>query len=111
MLLRTEAGKGLDFICFEIFEPNVCSHCKDVLNEEVKFDFEGQGQCPPPPPPPQKKKKINRDLNQGILHLCSQFGDPTFNGGRVINGQAQNWVIWNFKSNLTLEVRVDHFTK
>ena len=47
---------------------------------EVKFDLEGQGQSPPPPPPPQN----NRDLNQGLLHLWSIFGDRSLNGWWVI---------------------------
>ena len=42
---------------------------------EVKFDLEGQGQSPP---------KTNSDLNQGILHLWSKFGDPSLNGWWVI---------------------------
>ena len=42
---------------------------------EVKFDLEGQGQSP---------KKTNRDLNQGLLHLWSKFGDPSYNGWWVI---------------------------
>ena len=42
---------------------------------EVKFDLEGQDQSPP--------QKI-RDLNQGLLHLWSKFGDPSLNGWWVI---------------------------
>ena len=42
---------------------------------EVKFDFEGQGQSPP---------QNNKDLNQGLLHLWSKFGDPSWNGSWVI---------------------------
>ena len=42
---------------------------------EVKFDFEGQGQSPP---------QNNRNLNQGLLHLWSKFGDPSLNGWWVI---------------------------
>ena len=42
---------------------------------EVKFDFEGQSQSPP---------QNNRNLNQGLLHLWSKFGDPSLNGWWVI---------------------------
>ena len=28
--------------------------------------------------------KNNKDLNQGLLHICSQFGDPSLNGSWVI---------------------------
>ena len=41
----------------------------------------------PTPHPPQKKKnnkKNNRDLNQGLSHLWSKFGDPSLNGWWVI---------------------------
>ena len=43
------------------------------LDFQVKFDLEGQG-----------RSVHNRDLNQGLLHLCSKFGDPSLNGSRVI---------------------------
>ena len=52
---------------------------------EVKFDLEGQGQSPPPPP----KKKNNRDLNQGLLHLWSKFGDPSLNGAQSHRADKQ----------------------
>ena len=39
---------------------------------------------PSPPPPPPKKKKSNKDLQLGVLHPCSKFGDPSLNGWRVI---------------------------
>ena len=42
---------------------------------QVKFDLKGQSQLP---------QKNNRDLNQGLLHLWSKFGDPNLNGSRVI---------------------------
>ena len=51
---------------------------------EVKFDLEGEGQSPPPPPKKNKKKTNNRDLNEGLLHLWSKFGDPSLNQWRVI---------------------------
>ena len=49
---------------------------------EVKFDLEGQGQLPP---------LNNRDLNQGVLHLWSKFGDPSLNGSRVI-ARTSKWL-------------------
>ena len=51
----------------------------------VKFDLEDQGQSPPPPPP------NNRDLNQGLLHLWSKFGDPSWNGWWVI-ARTSSWL-------------------
>ena len=41
---------------------------------EVKFDLEGQGQS----------TQNNRDLDQGLLHLWSKFGDPSWHGWWVI---------------------------
>ena len=35
--------------------------------------------------------KNNRDLNQGLLHLWSKFGDPSLNGFRVI-AQTSKWL-------------------
>ena len=49
---------------------------------EVKYDLEGLGQLPP---------KNNRDLNQGLLHLWSKFGDPSLNGPKLSCGQASDW--------------------
>ena len=49
---------------------------------EVKFDLEGQGQLPP---------QNNRDINQGLLHLWSKFGDPSLNGSRVI-ARTSKWL-------------------
>ena len=48
---------------------------------EVKFDLEGQGQSPP----------NNRDLNQGLLHLWSKFGDPSLNGWWV-TARTSKWL-------------------
>ena len=49
--------------------------------------------APPPPPPPEKKtKKTNiKDPNQGILHLWSKFGYPSFNGGWVMVRKSSKW--------------------
>ena len=33
----------------------------------------------------------NRDLNQGILHLRSKFGDPGLNGNELSRGQARDY--------------------
>ena len=33
----------------------------------------------------------NRDLNQGLLHLWSKFGDPSLNGSRVI-ARTSKWL-------------------
>ena len=33
----------------------------------------------------------NRDLNQGLLHLWSKFGDPSLNGSQVI-AQTSKWL-------------------
>ena len=49
---------------------------------EVKFDLEGQGQSPP---------QNNRDLNQGLLHIWSKFGDPSLNGWWVI-ARTSSWL-------------------
>ena len=38
---------------------------------EIRFDIEGQDQSTP---------ITSRDLNQGLLHLWSKFGDPSLNG-------------------------------
>ena len=51
--------------------------CGQAQNEvkfdfQVKFDIEGRGRSSP---------KNNRDLNQGVLHLWSKFGDPSLNKG------------------------------
>ena len=50
------------------------------LDFQVKFDLEGQG-----------RSVHNRDLNQGLLHLCSKFGDPSLNGSRVI-ARTSKWL-------------------
>ena len=50
---------------------------------EIKFDLEGQGQLITP--------KNKRDLNQGLLHLLSKFGDPSWYGSWVI-GQTSLWL-------------------
>ena len=52
---------------------------------EDKFDLEGRRSITPLPPPRKKKnKKNNRDRKQGLLHLWSKFGDPSWNGWWVI---------------------------
>ena len=43
---------------------------------EAKFDLEGQN---------------NRDLNQGLIHLWSKFGDPSLNGWWVI-ARTSKWL-------------------
>ena len=35
--------------------------------------------------------QINRDLNQGILHLWSKLGAPSLTGDQLSGGQARNW--------------------
>ena len=54
-----------------------CGQAQNGVNFdfEVKFDLESQGQPPP---------KYNRDLDQGLLHLWSKFGDPSLDGWWVI---------------------------
>ena len=49
---------------------------------QVKFDLEDQSRSP---------HKTKRDLNQGVLHLCSKFGDSSLNGWRVIARQTRDW--------------------
>ena len=44
------------------------------LDFQVKFDLEGQG----------RSVQKNRDLNRGLLHIWSKFGDPSLNRPRVI---------------------------
>ena len=66
----------------------------------VQFDFECQGQSPPTPPPPTPTPHPptptppwnNRDLNQGLLHLWSKFGDPSLNGWWVI-APTSTWLV------------------
>ena len=48
---------------------------------KVKFDLEGQGQCP----------QNDRDLNQVILHIWSKFGDPSLNGWWVMVQTTSKW--------------------
>ena len=36
--------------------------------------------------------RVNRDLNQGLLHLWSKFGDPSLNKSQVI-AWTSNWLI------------------
>ena len=43
----------------------------------VKLDLESQSQSPWG----DNHLTNNGDLNQGISHLCSKFGDPILNGG------------------------------
>ena len=51
----------------------------------------------------------NRDLNQGILHLWSKFGDPSLNGWWIMVRTSSKWgKSLTFKLNLTLKVKVDH---
>ena len=33
----------------------------------------------------------NRDLNQGVLHLWSKFGDLSLTGPKLLRGQASDW--------------------
>ena len=49
---------------------------------EVEFDLEGQSQSPP---------QNNSDINQGLLHLWSKFGDPSLNGWWVI-ARTSKWL-------------------
>ena len=58
---------------------------------EAKFDIEGQSQPPPHPHPgptttttTTTTPKNSRDFTQGLLHLWSKFGDPSFNWCWVI---------------------------
>ena len=46
--------------------------CSPNFDSGVKFDLEGQARSITP--------KNNRDLNQGLLHLLSKFGNPSLNG-------------------------------
>ena len=69
-----------------------CGQAQNGVNFDfhIKFDLEGQDRLPPHPPhPPHTPTPTpthpnNRDLNQGILHLWSKFGDPSLNGWWVI---------------------------
>ena len=60
---------------------------------EVKFDLEGQDQSP----------QNNRDLNQGVLHLWSKFGDCNFD--ELSCGQARYWhmhkTVWHTHTDMT----------
>ena len=49
---------------------------------EVKFDLEGQGQSPP---------QNNRDLSQGLLHLCPNLMILAEMGHELSRGQAKGW--------------------
>ena len=52
------------------------------LDFEVKFDLEGARSI---------TTNIDMDLNQGLLHLWSKFGDPSLNGSRVI-ARTSKWL-------------------
>ena len=62
-------------------------------NSTFKFNFILKVKVDtPPPPPPKKKQKKKTEFNQGILHLCSKFGDSSFNGRWVIMWTSK-WLI------------------
>ena len=54
-----------------------CGQAQNGVNFDfdLKFDLEVQSWLP---------SQNNRDLNQGVLHLWSKFGDPSLNGWWVI---------------------------
>ena len=45
----------------------------------------------------------NRDLNQGILHTWSKYGDPSLDGRWVMMQNAQIWVHFDFQVKFDLE--------
>ena len=65
--------KGILTKVFCTFGPNLVILAQNEVNFdfEVKFDLEGQGHSPP---------QNNRDLNQGLLHIWSKFGNLSLNG-------------------------------
>ena len=79
--------------------------CISSSGETWKFDFWGQiwpRRSRSIAPPTHKK---NRDLNQGILHLWSKFGDPSLNGWGVMVWTSSKWgkfglssCIWPWRS-------------
>ena len=78
--------------------------CISIIGETRKFDFLSQIW-------PWRLRLIapqnNRDLNQGILHLWSKFGDLAWMSDELWCGQAQNGVNFDFNLHLTLKVKVD----
>ena len=58
-----------------------------IFDFQVKFDLESQSSIIP---------KNNRDLNQGLLHLCSKFGDSSLNEWWVIV-RTSPWLIHTHK--------------
>ena len=55
----------------------------------------------PPHPPPHPQN--NRDLNQGILHLWSKFGDPSLNGCWILMRTNSKWGKFGFQVKFGLE--------
>ena len=78
-------GCGTDsiFICFcryhKYFKDAKAMQINRIL-KKVKFDISSSIN-------PQK----NRDLNQGILHLWSKFGDPSWKGWWVMARTSSKW--------------------
>ena len=60
-----------------------CGQAQNVVNFDFdpKFDLDGKITKRQTN---NKKNKNNRNLNQGVLHLWSKFGDPSLNGWWVI---------------------------
>ena len=48
----------------------------------------------------------NRDVNQGVSHLWSKVWNLAWTSDALLWGQAQNGINYDFKSNLTLKVKL-----
>ena len=59
-----------------VMKPEICTFW-------IRFDLEGQGQSPLLP--------NNRELNQCVLHLWSEFAGPSLNGWRVTVRTSSKW--------------------
>ena len=80
----------------------ICQRRKSDANKEDfenKLNLTCQAQSTPPK---------NKDLNQGILHLWSQFGGPSLNGWWDRTDKLKMGYILTLKLNLTLNVKVNH---
>ena len=78
ILAKVFSTSGLNLVALAWMGDELsCGQAQNGVNFdfEVKFYLKGQSQSPP---------KNNRDLNQGLLHLWSTFGDPSLKGWWVI---------------------------
>ena len=60
------------------------SQAQNGVNLDFQAQFDLEDHC-------QSTPQNNRDLNQGLLHLWSKFGDPSLNGWWII-ARTSSWL-------------------